>query len=113
MNKMILLQRKRQRNNELQLIPTACSPKEKNFMMDEWSNQSVHIHSTSALPAHNAPMAIASVLQGSIAAMNVTHFIVLQSKTIFHHLAEFHWKTPPQKTPTMSTNMSLITTKLV
>ena len=70
-------------------------------MMDEWSNQSVHIHSTSALPAHDAPMAIASVLQGSITAMNVTRFIVLQSKTIFYHLLlnsarKRHPKTLPQ-----------------
>ena len=46
-------------------------------MMDEWSKRRVHIPSTSALPAHAASVAIASALQGSITAMNVTCFIVL------------------------------------
>ena len=58
-------------------------PKGKNFMKDEWSKQRAHIPSTSALPAHATPMAIASALQGSIATMNVTRFILLVLKTIF------------------------------
>ena len=36
-------------------------PKRKKFMMDKCSNQRVHIHSTSTLPVHDAPMAIACV----------------------------------------------------
>ena len=40
-------------------------------MTDEWLKQRVHIPSTSALPAQLTPMAIASALHGSIAAMNV------------------------------------------
>ena len=34
-------------------------------MKDEWSKRRAHIPSTSALPAHAAPVAIASALQGS------------------------------------------------
>ena len=45
-------------------------------MTDEWLKQRVHIPSTSALPAQLAPMAIASDLQGSIAAMNVMYNIL-------------------------------------
>ena len=40
-------------------------------MTDEWLKQRVHVPSTSALPTQLAPVAIASALQGSIAAMNV------------------------------------------
>ena len=96
---------KRQRNNEHQFIPTACSQRKK-IMMDKWSKQRVHIPSTSALPANAAPMAIASALQGSIAAMNVTCFILLVLKTIFHHHAKFHWKMGPKNDPSMITNKS-------
>ena len=58
-------------------------------MKDEWSKQRAHIPSTSALPAHAAPVAIANALQGSITAMNVMCFILLVLKTIFHHHAKF------------------------
>ena len=54
----------------------ACSPDEKNSMMNEWSKQRDHIPSTSALPAQLTPMAIASALQGSITAMNVMRNIL-------------------------------------
>ena len=75
-------------------------------MMDKWSNRRVHIPSTSALPAHTTPVAIACALQGSIAAMNVTRFILLVLKTIFHHHAKFHQKMGPKYDPSMITNMS-------
>ena len=75
-------------------------------MMDKWSKQRVHIPSTSALPAHAAPMAIASALQGSITAMTVTCFILLVLKTIFHHHAKFCQKMGPKNNPSMITNMS-------
>ena len=68
-------------------------------MMDEWSKRRAHIPSTSALPAHTTPVAIASALQGSIAAMNVTCFILLVLKTIFHHHAKFCRKMDPKMTP--------------
>ena len=73
---------------------------------DEWSKRRVHIPSTSALPAHAAPVAIATALQGSIDAMNVTHFILLVLKTIFHHHDKFHQKMGPKNDPSMITNMS-------
>ena len=76
-------------------------------MKDEWSKQRAHIPSTSALPAHAAPMAIASALQGSIAAMNVMRFILLVLKTIFHHHhAKFRRKMGPKNDPSMITHMS-------
>ena len=75
-------------------------------MKDEWSKQRVHIPSTSALPAHATPMAIASALQGSIAAMNVMRFISLVLKTIFHHHAKFHWKMRPKNDLSMITHTS-------
>ena len=65
-------------------------------MNDEWSKRRAHIPSTSALPAHTAPMAIASALQGSIAATNVARFILLVLKTIFHHHAKFCRKQDPK-----------------
>ena len=75
-------------------------------MMDEWSKRRVHIPSTSALPAHATPVAIARALEGSIAAMNVMHFILLVLKTIFHHYAKFHQKMGPKNDPSMITNTS-------
>ena len=45
-------------------------------MMDEWSKQTAHIPSTSALPAQLTPVATASALQGSITAMNVMRNIL-------------------------------------
>ena len=67
-------------------------------MMDEWSKQRVHIPSTSALPAHAAPMAIASALQGSIAAMNVMRFILLVLKTSFITMLNSAGKWDPKMT---------------
>ena len=52
------------------------APQGKNSMMDEWLKRRVHIPSTSALPAQLAPVAVASALQGSIAAMNVMRNIL-------------------------------------
>ena len=75
-------------------------------MKDKWSKRRVHIPSTSALPAHATPMAIASALQGSIAAMNLLRFILLVLKTIFHHHAKFRWKMRNKNDPSMITHMS-------
>ena len=75
-------------------------------MKDKWLKRRAHIPSTSALPAHAAPMASASALQGSIAAMNVTLFILLVLKTIFHHHAKFHWKMGPKNDLSMITHTS-------
>ena len=75
-------------------------------MKDEWSKQRAHIPSTSALPAHAAPVAIASALQGSIAAMNAMHFILLVLKTIFHHHVKFRQKMRPKNDPSIITLMS-------
>ena len=75
-------------------------------MKDEWSKQRAHIPSTSALPAHTTPVAIASALQGYIAAMNVMRFILLVLKTIFHHHAKFHWKMGPKNDLSMITHTS-------
>ena len=82
-------------------------------MKDEWSKRRAHIPSTSALPAHATPVAIASALQGSIAAMNVTRFILLVLKTIFHHHAKFHRKMRPKNGPSIITQNVRITQKLV
>ena len=79
-------------------------PKGKQLMKDEWSKQRAHIPSTSALPAHATPVAIASAVQGSIAAMNVMHFILLVLKTIFHHHAKVHQKMGPKDDPFMITH---------
>ena len=68
-------------------------------MMDKWLKRRAHIPSTSALPAQLTPMAIASALQGSIAAMNVMCNILQGLKTILHHHAKFHQKMAPQNDP--------------
>ena len=81
-------------------------PKGKNFMKDKWSNRRAHIPSTSALPAHAAPVAIASAFQGSITAMNVMRFILLVLKTIFHHDAKFHQKMRPKNDLSIITHTS-------
>ena len=57
-------------------------------------------------PAHATPVAITSALQGSIAAVNVMHFILLELKTIFHHHAKFHQRMGPKNDPSMITHMS-------
>ena len=75
-------------------------------MKDKLSKQRAHIPSTSALPAHAAPVAIASALQGSITAMNVTRFILLVLKTIFHHHAKFRRKMRPKNDLTIITHTS-------
>ena len=75
-------------------------------MKDEWSKRRVHIPSTSALPAHATPVAIASALQESITAMNVMRFILLVLKTIFHHHAKFCQKMGPKNDPSMITHTS-------
>ena len=75
-------------------------------MKDEWSKQRVHIPSTSALPTHAAPVAIASALQGSIAATNVMRFILLVLKTIFHHHAKFRQKMRPKNDLSIITHTS-------
>ena len=82
------------------------APQRKNFKKDEWSKRRVHVPSTSALPAHAAPVAIASALQGYITATNVTHFILLVLKTIFHHHAKFRRKMRPKNDPSIITHMS-------
>ena len=82
------------------------APQRKKFKKDEWLKQSAHIPSTSALPAHTAPMAIASALQGYIAAMNVTRFILLVLKTIIHHHAKFRRKMRPKNDPSIITHTS-------
>ena len=74
--------------------------------MGEWSMQRATILSTSALPVLVAPVAIASVPQGSTDVMNVMPFILLGAKTIFYHHAKFHWKTPPKNAPTMTCSIS-------
>ena len=61
---------------------------------------------TSAQPAHAAPGAIASALQGYIAATNVTCFILLLLKRIFHHHAKFRQKMRPKNDPSIITHMS-------
>ena len=81
-------------------------PKGKNFKKDEWSKRRAHIPSTSALPAHAAPMAIASAIQGYITATNVTRFILLVLKTIFHHHAKFRRKMRPKNDPFIITHTS-------
>ena len=81
-------------------------PKGKNFKKDEWSKRRAHIPSTSALPAHAAPVAIASALQGDITATNVTCFILLVLKTIFHHHAKFRRKMRPKNDPSIITHTS-------
>ena len=75
-------------------------------MKDEWTKRRAHIPSISALPAHATPMAIASALQGSITAMNVTCLILLVLKTIFHHHAKFRWKMRPKNDPSIITHTS-------
>ena len=75
-------------------------------MKDKWSKQRAHIPSTSALPAHATPVAIASALKGSIAATNVTSFILLVLKTIFHHHAKFRRKMRPKNDPSIITHTS-------
>ena len=75
-------------------------------MKNEWSKRRAHIPSISALPAHTAPMAIASTLQGSITAMNAMRFILLVLKTIFHHHAKFHWKMRPKNDLSIITHTS-------
>ena len=82
-------------------------------MKDEWSKRRAHIPSTSALPAHATPVAIASALQGSIAAMNVTRFILLVLKTIFHQHAKFRRKMRPKNGPSIIIQYVRITQKLV
>ena len=81
-------------------------PKGKNFKKDKWSKRRAHIPSTSALPAHAAPVSIASALQGYIAATNVTRFILLVLKTIFHHHAKFRRKMRPKNDPSIITHTS-------
>ena len=97
---------KRLRNNEHHLIATAHSPEEKNSTMDEWSTRRVTILSTSALPALVAPVAIASVPQGSTDVMNAMPFILLGSKTIFYHHAKFRRKMRPKNDPSIITHTS-------
>ena len=94
------------RNNEHHLIATAHSPEEKNSTMDKWSTQRATILSTSALPALVAPVAIASVSQGSTDVMNAMPFILLGSKTIFYHHAKFRRKMRPKNDPSIITHTS-------
>ena len=75
-------------------------------MMDEWSKQRVHIPSTSALPAHAAPMAIASALQGSTACNECYALHLVGVENIFHHHAKFRWKMGPKNDLSMITHMS-------
>ena len=99
-------QKKRLRNNEHHLIATAHSPEENNSTMDEWSTRRATILSTSALPALVAPVAIASVPQGSTDVMNAMPFILLGSKTIFYHHAKFRRKMRPKNDPSIITHTS-------
>ena len=75
--------------------------------MDEWSTRRATILSTSALPALVAPVAIASVPQGSTDVMNAMPFILLGSKTIFYHHAKFRWKMRPKNDPSIITHTSV------
>ena len=74
--------------------------------MDEWSTRRATILSTSALPALIAPVAIASVPQGSTNVMNAMPFILLGSKTIFYHHAKFCRKMRPKNDPSIITHTS-------
>ena len=70
------------------------------------------VEAKSAYPQHKCttctcrPVAIASALQGYIAAMNVTRFILLVLKTIFHHHAKFRRKMRPKNDPSIITHTS-------
>ena len=76
--------------------------------MDEWSTRRATILSTSALPALVAPVAIASVPQGSTDVMNAMPFILLGSKTIFNHHAKFRRKMRPKNDPSIRQDNSKI-----